>query len=136
MTHAVTIAPAMTGLRDWLRSQDIAGVVGERVYVGGLPADATRPCVAILRVGGSVDDTVLDRALVQYESHADRGDVAETVDCALRSLLASARSSTELAPGLHLMGTAEAGAGLWAPDPVTGKPRVISTVETTVKSVP
>lgn len=134
MTHPVLIRPAMTGLRDWLRAQNIGGVVGARVYVGGLPTDAVRPCIAIQRVGGTVDDTALDRALVQYETHAATGAQAETVDAALRSLLASTRAGTQLVAGLHLMGTAEAAAGLYVPDPDSNEPRVITTVETTVRA--
>lgn len=130
----VLIRPAMTGLRDWLRAQNVGGVVGNHVYVGGLPTDAARPCIAIQRVGGSVDDTVLDRALVQFTTHAPTGATAETVDAALRSLLASTPAGTQLAAGLHLMGTAEAAAGLWVPDPDSNEPRVISTVETTVRA--
>lgn len=134
MTQAVTLAPATVALRDWLRSRNLAGTVGDHVYAGGLPTDATRPCVAILRVGGFADGPI-DRGLYQLDSYATKGVDAETLDAALRTLLASTPASTALTADLHLMGSSEESAGLLGSDPDTGEPRYSTTVEIVTKAV-
>lgn len=135
MTQAITLRPMLKELRDWLAAQNLAGVVGTRVYAGGLPTGATRPCVAITRVGGFASGPI-DQPLVQIDSYAGaNGGQAETVDAAVRSLLQSTPASTALTATLHFMGATEEVAGLLLRDPDTDEPRYSTTVEIVTKAV-
>ena len=134
MTQAVELAPLTVSFRDWLRDQNLAGVVGDRVYAGGLPTATERPCVAVTRVGGFADGPI-DRPLIQCDSYGTNGVQAETVDAALRTLLASTPASTVLAAGLHFMGATEEAAGLLLRDPDTDEPRYSTTVELAIKAL-
>jgi hypothetical protein len=134
MTEAAIITAATVPLRDWLQARDIGGVVGSRVYAGGLPTDAVRPCMAILRVGGRAD-APLDLGLYQLDSYGTTGAQAEAVDAAARTVLASTPASTALTGALHLMGSNEESAGLLTHDPDTGEPRYSTTVEIIIKAL-
>lgn len=135
MTQAVELVAVTSALRDWLQAQNLAGVVGARVYAGGLPSGATRPCVAVSRVGG-FNDGPIDRALIQIDSYGTNGAQAETVDAAARTVLQSTRPGTVLVAGqLLYMGASELAAGLLLRDPASGEPRYVTTVEITTKAL-
>ena len=68
---AEALPQAEAATRAWTRANAaITAIVGQRITVG-LPRDAAFPCIAIGRVGGTVDDVVpWDGPLMQFDCWA------------------------------------------------------------------
>lgn len=126
-------APISASLRDWLKSQNVAGLVGAHVYVGGLPTGTTGSSIELFRVGGITDGPV-DRPLIQFNVRASTGSVCEQIVAALLELLEST-GPTALSAGLVFMGVASVAAPIWSPDLPGDTPRYVLTVEVAVKAL-
>lgn len=134
--ETATYAPATTPLRDWLRAQDVAGIVGTDVYIGGVPGGAGWPAIALSRVGGFTD-APFDRPLFQFDCWSDpppdgSGAEAETVAMALLTLLEST-GRTAISAGVLFLG-ATGQSPVWLPDPASNQPRYVVTAEVTLKA--
>lgn len=128
--ETVTYAPASAALRDWLRGLNLAGVVGARVFVGGIPDGTAMPAVEVTRVGG-ITDAPFDRPLVQFDCWSASGTQAETVAAALMTLLES--SAGVALSGVRLLG-ATCQSPVFLPDDAARLARYVVTAEVTFKA--
>lgn len=137
MTQTLTRRSITGPLRDWLRTQNIAGVdaSGDQVYAGGLPTGTTGGSIVLFRVGG-ITDGAIERPLIQFDVRADTGSAAEALAAALLTLLESTQASTALTSTLHFMGVASVTEPIWSPDQPGDTPRYVITVELAVKALP
>lgn len=140
MTQTLTRRSISGPLRDWLRSQSVAGVDTddenrEQVYVGGLPTGTTGGSIVLFRVGG-ITDGPIERPLIQFDVRAGTGSAAEAIAAALLALLESTPASTALTSTLHFMGVASVTDPIWSPDQPGDTPRYVITVELAVKPLP
>lgn len=129
MAEAVTIAPVETPVRDWLRSLNVAGTVGDSVFCGGLPRghDLTvdGDAIVVQRVAG-VNDGPIDQPTIQFNIWSKSGAQTEVIEAALRTLLLSTPEGTVLAGTTRFHGAAGINS-FWAPAPDTDHPRRIVT---------
>lgn len=137
MTETVTLVAVSASLRDWLRSHtSLDALIGDRVYVGGLPTGTTLSSIVLRRVGGLTDGPI-DRPLIQFDvRHPTSGASAEAIAAALLTLLLSTNAGTVIVAGLLFMGANAETAPIWLPDPEADTPRYVLTVEIAVKHLP
>jgi hypothetical protein len=137
MTQTLTRRSITAPLRDWLRTQNVAGVdgSGDQVYAGGLPTGTTGGSIVLFRVGGQTDGPI-ERPLIQFDVRAATGSAAEAIAAALLALLESTQAGTALTSTLHFMGCASVTEPIWSPDQPGDTPRYVITVELAVKALP
>jgi hypothetical protein len=130
-TMTVTYAPVIGALRDYLRTvASVTALVGQRVYVGGLPknpAVPVTPAVVVSRVGGTMVPPV-DQALVQFDCWAVSGSDAEQLAVTVAGVLDSVAGSTILVSGVRFKGASIVSVN-WLPDPASDLPRYIVTAQ-------
>lgn len=116
----------VTGLTiGWLRSQTDGFAVGSRV-----PEPLTLPFVRVQRVGG-VRDIAFDRARVLVECWDGDDPSAAALAGTVRDLLRQMRGVID---GWHVSSTNEISGPGHLADPDTSTPRVLLTVEVTVRA--
>lgn len=107
MSGLVVITDPLTALRDWLRTLDVAGQVGTRVYAGGLKSGAAMPAITCHRVPGGGIDTPTESVALQFDCDADDAPTAAQVAAALQTILVTT-GRVHLSASLDLLGFDEA----------------------------
>jgi hypothetical protein len=126
-------------LRDYLRADTgVSALVGNRVFFG-IPDRVAFPLVTVTRVAGGQDagEAPIDRPIMQLDCWGIPGNGASAEDTAnaVKSALEAIKGRTSLNADCVAFGASVMGAPFF-PDPETGQPRVVLTVDMTAHAVP
>jgi hypothetical protein len=114
-----TIPDTEGAMRTWLRAQsNITALVGNRVFLGGIPQQTAFPLIVLHQIGGADDESEapVDNAVITFQCWAATKASASAVTRALRASLQSIRGATDLDANTRCFG-AFVDLTLWQPDP-------------------